>query len=209
MKTCNRCNTEKTLDGFSPDPRMKDGYLNVCRVCRTKEIQDRKSRLAAGVGNKTVSEKRCSKCKQVKPSDSFNKSSTAVCGLASMCIDCNAKKQAAYRKEHRSDYNAYMRGYNATKSPYERYLIEILRRYGCTQEKYEQMLKDQDYKCALCSTKHNDKRRKGRLYVDHCHATGIIRGLLCHGCNVGLGLFKDDTRVMLEAVAYIIKHKKN
>ena len=39
--------------------------------------------------------------------------------------------------------------------------------------------------------------------VDHCHATGKVRGLLCHPCNAGLGFYRDDPRLMREAAAYI------
>lgn len=63
------------------------------------------------------------------------------------------------------------------------------RRYGLTAEEYEAVVADN--RCAVCGS---SERRKGHetLYVDHDHATGVVRGLLCHACNLTLGNAKDD-----------------
>jgi hypothetical protein len=83
-----------------------------------------------------------------------------------------------------------------------------LRRYGLTPEEYERMLAAQGGRCAICRTGSPGKRFK-KFAVDHCHETGVIRGLLCHRCNVALGQFDDDTSVLLEAVRYLQKGKCN
>jgi hypothetical protein len=51
--------------------------------------------------------------------------------------------------------------------------------------------------CAICGTK------GVKLHIDHCHMTNHVRGLLCHNCNTGLGLFKDDVRLLAAAIAYL------
>lgn len=43
---------------------------------------------------------------------------------------------------------------------------------------------------------------------DHCHATDVVRGLLCTGCNVAIGLLKDDPVLMLKAIAYVNQYRK-
>ncbi len=56
-----------------------------------------------------------------------------------------------------------------------------------------------EQKCSICGT--TDKKLK----LDHCHKTGKMRGLLCHFCNVGIGLFKDDIAILKNAIIYLEK----
>lgn len=75
-------------------------------------------------------------------------------------------------------------------------------RYGLTVEKFNEMLVAQDWKCAICGASAPDHHKK-RLNVDHCHKTGIVRGLLCDACNRAIGLLKDDPELMKKAISYI------
>jgi len=70
--------------------------------------------------------------------------------------------------------------------------------FGLSLEKYENLLEIQAGVCAICAQKDNR-----RLSVDHCHETGAIRGLLCNGCNLGLGKFKDSVESLRSAIAYL------
>ena len=86
-----------------------------------------------------------------------------------------------------------------------------MRCYGITEDEYEQMKKDQNYLCSICGSEgfligRNNHTEK--LAVDHCHTTGIVRGLLCHNCNRALGLMKDDTSILRRAVEYLEEHKE-
>jgi hypothetical protein len=81
--------------------------------------------------------------------------------------------------------------------------------WGLTIEQYEAMLDAQDRKCAVCGTADPSgvgNRSKRYFHVDHDHASGQIRQLLCGSCNVGLGHFRDDPMLMLAAVAYLRRH---
>jgi hypothetical protein len=70
------------------------------------------------------------------------------------------------------------------------------RRYGITNAEWDALAKEQGNLCALC-------RVKPPVDIDHCHATNRIHGLLCRGCNVGLGLFYDSEERLLDAIAYL------
>lgn len=56
------------------------------------------------------------------------------------------------------------------------------------------------FRCAICF---EAPRLGERLAVDHCHETGVVRGLLCRRCNTGIGLLRDDPMVLNAAVAYL------
>ena len=81
--------------------------------------------------------------------------------------------------------------------------------HGLTKDSYEQLLKDQDYRCAICHTEIVYLSR--HLAVDHDHncCPGMrscgkcIRGLLCVACNAGLGQLKDNIGVLLSAIRYL------
>lgn len=60
-------------------------------------------------------------------------------------------------------------------------------------------LKFQENKCAICG----EPIYKETAKLDHCHRTGKARGALCSGCNMGLGFFKDSTRIMERAIKYV------
>lgn len=82
----------------------------------------------------------------------------------------------------------------------------FFRQHGLTQDDYKDLLRQQDYRCALCLT--IDPGRGNRnLSVDHDHVTGKVRGLLCIRCNAGLGMFCDNTEVMEKAIAYIHQYR--
>lgn len=71
--------------------------------------------------------------------------------------------------------------------------------YGITEEQYLQLLAEQNGGCAICG-KPPGKRQ---LAVDHCHKTGVIRGLLCGRCNLGLGFI--ETMAPEAITAYLQK----
>ena len=73
------------------------------------------------------------------------------------------------------------------------------KRRGITKEEYEEMLLGQKGNCKLCGIPIDPKA----VQIDHCHKTDIVRGLLCRPCNVGLGMFKDDRKMLERAILYL------
>ena len=71
--------------------------------------------------------------------------------------------------------------------------------YGLTAEQYEALLEAQGGVCAIC-----EGLRPYRLNVDHDHATGRVRGLLCRRCNKLLRDVRDDRFVLYRAATYLV-----
>ncbi len=82
--------------------------------------------------------------------------------------------------------------YNRLRQP----AVDLKRRYGLTPTARENMAIRQGHKCAICRVGPSE-------YVDHDHATGRVRGLLCTHCNRGLGGFRDEPNFLRAAVAYL------
>ena len=81
----------------------------------------------------------------------------------------------------------------------------LMRVFGISKATFERMLKSQGGGCAICETKLGMVRagKQLRLCVDHCHSTGMVRGILCNSCNNGLGRFKDDPELLERAARYL------
>ena len=82
---------------------------------------------------------------------------------------------------------------------------KLKKTYGISIEDYENMLADQDGRCAICSLEEKHAPY-GVLSVDHCHDSGDVRSLLCNPCNAGLGLFKENQDFLANAITYLKRH---
>jgi hypothetical protein len=80
------------------------------------------------------------------------------------------------------------------------------RRFGVDLDKYNRMLADQDGRCAICGSDYPGVPGR-RFCVDHDHATGVVRALLCNGCNNGIGMLGDDPNRVRAAAAYLEKYR--
>lgn len=83
------------------------------------------------------------------------------------------------------------------------YKHKLKHRHGITIEQYDTMLYEQGGACAICGREDAGREGVNPLYVDHDHNTGVIRGLLCNNCNMGVGYFKDDIELLMSAIRYL------
>lgn len=81
-----------------------------------------------------------------------------------------------------------------------------LRTYGLTRETYQALLDMQGNGCAICFTSFTVLNKR-HIHIDHEHLSGIVRGVLCHTCNLGIGNFKDDPRRLEVAASYLRRFK--
>jgi hypothetical protein len=161
-----------------------------------------------GIGHKV-----CSRCGEEKSEDDFYRDSTRKDGRYPACRSCaaTAKKVSndRLRESDPEEWGRRQRQYkdryaarHAHRLPRLRYHQRIRRQHGLSREDYQSMLEQQGGSCAICGS--IEPGGNGDvLYVDHCHETGAVRGLLCNKCNVGLGMFNDDLDRMLKASAYL------
>lgn len=81
-----------------------------------------------------------------------------------------------------------------------------LRRYSLSVEEYCAMLERQRECCAICGNQRSVSRR---LFIDHCHVTKRVRGLLCSHCNTGIGCFRDEPGKLTAAINYLNQTNSN
>lgn len=117
-----------------------------------------------------------------------------------LCTQCNQVKP-------KSDFRSH---YKKTGKLYSRCFVcqadsERMKNYGITGDEYRAMLLAQGGVCKICNKPNWTEKF---LYVDHCHDTGKIRGILCHNCNAGIGLFKDNVELLLLAAEYVKNYGK-
>jgi len=139
-----------------------------------------------------------------------------------------AKDRRAYQKEYRKSHTAEIKSYakeyaknNQLKlQSYKKQWLKdnpdalrsamLQRDYGITLEEYNLLLQQQEGVCAICHEPETYTNPKSGiiqfLSVDHNHATGKVRKLLCHDCNVGLGYFRDSPLRLNSAAKYLLDH---
>jgi hypothetical protein len=77
----------------------------------------------------------------------------------------------------------------------------LITRYGISHDVYMALVEKQHGLCSICGRPPSGKRLK--LFIDHCHETNIVRGLLCQNCNSGLGHFRDTPQLLRLAAVYL------
>ena len=142
----------------------------------------------------------CGKCELLQHSTEFVKNKNNRDGLSWNCKTCRAiydKKYSVENKDKKNKRNRERRKSNPEK--FKKY--DLKKNFDITMEQYNDMYNKQNGYCAICFT-HQSKLKK-LLSVDHCHKTGKIRKLLCVQCNVGLGSFRDNPELCLNAYEYL------
>lgn len=129
----------------------------------------------------------CTKCNTAKPDNGFYPS--VLKRESGWCKKCYVQHQRDWRKSNRDKLLSNKRRY----------------RTGVTWDQYGAMLKAQGGGCAICGEKESIKSKYGEtaLAVDHDHATGKLRGLLCSRCNRTLGAIEKNPHILQAMLAYL------
>lgn len=150
--------------------------------------------------------KNCQKCKEVKDTSEFHKNRAKHDGLCGYCKACREKERRstpAFRAKRRALWSRNRDEDNVTHRNWKRLqrIGDLRRKYGMTLEDYDELYRRQDGACAIC--KEPFEAHAIHTHVDHCHSTGRVRGILCRGCNQGIGAFKEKDTIMESAIRYI------
>lgn len=124
------------------------------------------------------------------------------------CTDCGVFKSASefnLERDIRAVGGVTMRAQCRPCREHVKWKSFIQRTYGITAEEYYDMLAAQDNKCAICESEevNNSRVTSNKLFIDHCHDTGKVRGLLCSKCNHSIGLLNDDVDLLRKAIDYL------
>ena len=187
-KYCKDCGELRPVSEFTRDLTRRDGLSFYCRLhARRRLLQSKDARNGPPKSRHAretvvpVGHKWCPDCSAVKPIEEFARNAGQPSGRTSYCKPChNARGKAA--KDRIGGWRTY----------------HLKRRYGITAAEADAMLGEQSGLCAIC-------RAAPAAHVDHDHATGAARALLCFNCNGGLGQFKDDP-YLLQMAAFYVKH---
>lgn len=145
---------------------------------------------------------KCVTCRKEKPQDEFHKH--MLKNSNPRCRPCMMASLKKYKKNNREKYNATQKANREKRKDViskttHRSKLRIY--YDMTEEEYNHLLHLQNNVCAICQKHETRKHPNGtisRLCVDHCHETGVIRGLLCNLCN--LTIKKGDTPDFYRAI---------
>lgn len=137
--------------------------------------------------------KPCALCGIEKPVGEYSGRSNTTDGLHTRCKACESEGAKAWRRRP---------GSRARIEQWAR-PARLRSRYGLTVADYDRMFASQGGVCALCGKPPLGGVKSQRLHVDHDHATGRVRGLLCNACNRAIGALGDDLAGVMRAVDYL------
>lgn len=151
-----------------------------------------------------MSVKKCHYCQQEKPVSEFSQQKRNKDGLGTRCRACCNAVAKVYYQKNKESITAKMKAYNGLPGKKD---IDLRHRHGISLNDYKALLESQGGTCAICGGSAYGAEHYKHFAVDHDHTTGKIRGLLCNGCNIGLGKFKDNIVLLHNAIAYLERNK--
>lgn len=186
MKKCKKCGESKTLDCFYKDKYSKDGHRSYCKNCANKSHAEWEAQNVETARQHALTsyQKRKDKVSQRRK-------------------ELRLQNPEKYREQAKTTRRKNLLHYRKKGREASWLRAGIV---GMTYEIYEQMLEEQNHKCAVCLT--DQSLLKKNLGVDHNHSTGEPRGLLCDACNRAIGYLKESKHLFNAAVQYLEKYEE-
>lgn len=177
LKLCTKCKKEKLLSEYHRDKGQKSGLAPRCKTCKAKYMKEFRES-PKGQKQKDYAKRPDIRAKNIERSREYRQS---------------GKKAISAKKYYDSDKGRdfYLKRY-----------------HKITLKQYTEMLLDQKGVCKICGLPETNPNGRGGikpLSVDHNHATGKIRGLLCSKCNVMLGVALDNPDILIAGIKYLME----
>lgn len=142
------------------------------------------------MASSSITQRTCKKCNKAQPIAEFHRNGSRF-GYRSTCKECRKAEAVAYM---------------ASLTTEQRWSSYLWHKYRIRAEDYQRIYDQQRGNCAICGNHYPPyapKQFNKCLYVDHDHNTGLVRGLVCQQCNIGIGLLGDSLESLLRAVNYL------
>ncbi|MBW4558442.1 MAG: endonuclease VII domain-containing protein [Trichormus sp. ATA11-4-KO1] len=122
--------------------------------------------------------RKCAKCQVIKPLEDFSTDVNRLSGHRYTCKLCDSERAKCRARRARYGITLYT-------------AVKLWEAQGC--------------KCDVCKDDIPAPGKAKNTVIDHCHTTGVVRGILCTQCNVALGMLKDDPWRIKRLADYIKK----
>lgn len=226
-KSCSRCARQLPLSAFSKRSASRDGLQTYCRECFAAWAREHRPRKLEPLPQVPEGMKWCRSCERALAVDAFAVHRGRPDGRQSYCRECGHDRYRAGRESkgalvrpkvvpegHKfcrscqtvkplSDWSTSAYTTDGLRSSCRACASararrdHLVRTYGLTEADVAAMLEAQDGLCAICRT-------AAAVHVDHDHATGAVRGMLCFRCNAALGQFDEDAETLVRATRYLL-----
>ena len=181
--------------------------MKICRTCKKELSLSCFSTQFSKIYNKSYYNNDCNDCKKLLNRQNYERhkaSKKEVMNDRSRKYYWDNRKSELDRcKIYRSENKHVSRDYYL-KNKERLKNLSIIKKYGISLEDKQKMLEEQNFKCMISGTRISFDD----CHIDHCHETNKVRGLLCYNCNTGLGKFRDNPKILIEAANYIKRHKQ-
>lgn len=187
-----KCKRHGILTEENSYKATEDGRLRLrCRECRNSQ---------GVIYRANGKEKICKHHGALKPEDIGSRGRCNIC-VKEYCNKRDSEMRSLYGKA------LYQKNIKAER------IRCVIKNKNITREQYYEMINNQNNKCKICNKNETRIGKNGieiaRLCIDHDHATGKVRALLCHDCNTGLGKFRDSITLFQRSIDYLKEHNTN
>jgi hypothetical protein len=225
-KICNKCGTERDFSCYPV--RVETGKQRAtCNLCWNQYQRERylekqgKLKRTVRAENRESDPKRCIRCGEEKALSEFTFHNRNKGQHRNFCHECEKEWIRQYHKSsqgkekrkewvqgNREKIEEYRLLYKQDEIKQEKSKIYhrarwLKENFNMTVDDYMAMYEKQNGQCAICGSDSASNGRRKNFCVDHSHSTGKVRGLLCHSCNVSIGLMKDSPSLLRQAADYL------